>query len=66
MEISSHIVESYIDLPAEFSPYSELPTPSECDAHDKGTIYAYACETLCLCLLLQEFKDAVQEGDRER
>lgn len=58
IEVSGQVVEKFVDLSTEFS----------CDRHDrhKGTIHAYACETLSLCLLLKEFKDAIREGDGDR
>lgn len=57
LEISQEIVEKYVDFRTDFS---ELPSTK------KGTIHTYACETLSLCLLLQELRDAIREGDGNR
>lgn len=56
IDVSSQIVEKYVDLSTEF-------LDSACVSQQKGTIHAYACETLSLCLLLKEFKDCIREGD---
>lgn len=56
LKIASEIVDKYVDLSTEFSQLHSV----------KGTVYAYACETLSLCLLLKEFKDAIREGDGNR
>ena len=56
-QLSAKIVERYVDLAPDFT----TPKTSE-----KGTVHAYACEMLGLGLLLEEFRDAVREGDGDR
>ena len=56
MEIASYVIEKHVDLATEFSESERL----------KGSVYTYACEALTLGLLLQEFKDAIREGDGNR
>ena len=57
MTISEAIVERY-----DFCRFFYRLTAD----HNKGTVYAYACETLSLTLLLKEFKYAIREGDGDR
>ena len=62
-EVASLVVEQCVDLSTIFS------SPQD-KCRDQSTtsdgINAYACETLSLGLLFQEFKDAVREGDGNR
>ena len=57
-EVSSLIVEQYVDLSTIFHS-KHLPATTD-------RINAYACETLSLGLLYIEFKDAIREGDGNR
>lgn len=60
-EVSSLVVEQYVDLSTIFSNPRSKHLPATTDH-----INAYACETLSLGLLFMEFKDAIREGDGNR
>ena len=60
-EVSSLVIEQYVDLSTIFSSPRNKHLPATTDH-----VNAYACETLSLGLLFLEFKDAIREGDGNR
>ena len=62
-EVTSLVVEQYVDLSTMFSkPHDKRnPLPATTDR-----VNVYACETLSLGLLFLEFKHAIQGGDSDR
>lgn len=60
-EVSSLVVEQYVDLSTIFSSPRNEHLPATTDH-----VNAYTCETLSLGLLFLEFKDAIREGDGNR
>ena len=62
LEVASQIVDQNVDLSCTFADsQSREPTSAPADG-----VYAYACETLTLGLVLLEFKDVIREGDGDR
>ena len=61
-DISSHLVDQYIDLATMFKDTSVTTG----EKSTGGTAYDYTCEVLSLGLLFLNFKDSIREGDGDR